>query len=62
MGNWKAIRLKPGEPLVLFDLQTDLGERHNVAAEHPDIIQKIEKYLAGARTESAEFPWRSGKK
>src|SRR5436309_9589471 len=41
MGRWKAVRLKPGEPLELYDLDTDAGEQHSVAAANPDIVEKI---------------------
>ncbi len=53
---WKAIRLKRGEPLVLFDLSKDLAEQHNVASEHPDVVAQIEEYLKTARTESLNWP------
>jgi arylsulfatase A-like enzyme len=53
---WKAIRLKRGEPLVLFDLSKDLAEEHDIASEHPDIIEQIEEYLKTARTESLNWP------
>ncbi len=56
MGDWKAIRLKVGGPLELYDLKTDVGEAHNVAADHAEVTARIEAYLKGARTESAEFP------
>ncbi len=56
MGDWKAIRLKVGGPLELYDLKTDIGEAHDVASDHPDVVAKIEEYLKGARTESADFP------
>ena len=56
MGDWKAIRLKVGGPLELYDLKTDIGETHDVASDHPDVVAKIEEYLKGARTESADFP------
>ncbi len=56
MGNWKAVRLAKDKPLELYDLSTDLKEATDVAAKHPDIVEKIEKYLAGARTESPNWP------
>ncbi len=57
MGPWKAIR-PWGGTLRLYDLRTDLGEAHDIAAEHPDIVAKIEAYLATARTESEHWPMR----
>lgn len=57
MGRWKAIR-PWGGALRLYDLGTDLGEEHDIAAEHPDIVAKIEAYLATARTESEHWPMR----
>jgi arylsulfatase A len=65
MGNWKAIRLRPGASLELYDLTTDPAEQRNVAAAHPDVTARIERYLLTARTDSprwpirdAPFPWR----
>jgi arylsulfatase A-like enzyme len=55
MGNWKAVRLAPDKPLQLYNLKDDIGETHNVAAEHPDVVAKIEAYLKGARTESPHW-------
>ena len=62
MGDWKAIRNKLGEPLELFDLAKDIGEKVNVAEKHPDVVAKVEAYLKTARTESKEWPLRAGKK
>lgn len=56
MGRWKAVRLKPGAPLELYDLQTDPAEARDVSAAHPDIVAKIDAYLKSARTESARWP------
>jgi len=40
-----GIREKPSdldEPLRLYDLSTDLGETQNVAAEHPDVVARLQ--------------------
>jgi arylsulfatase A-like enzyme len=59
MGNWKAIRPKPGIPLALYDLTQDITEMENVAAKHPEVAAKIEEYLKGVRTESPQWPLRA---
>lgn len=56
MDKWKAVRLKKGAALELYDLPNDPNEVHDVASENPDVIAKIEKYLATVRTESATWP------
>jgi len=54
----EAIRNAPSEPLALYDLPADLGEEHDVAAEHPDVVARIEGYLKTARTPSERWPLR----
>ena len=56
MGKWKAVRLKPGEPLELYDLDADGRETRNLAASNPEIVAKIETYLKTARSDSARWP------
>lgn len=55
-GDWKAIRLKQGQPLKLYNLADDIREQHDLAAERPEIIDRIEAYLRTARTESKYWP------
>jgi arylsulfatase A-like enzyme len=57
-GDWKAVR-HMGEPLELYNLKMDPGEKYNVANEHPEIVAKIRAYLAVARTNSPLFPIRA---
>ena len=56
MGDWKAVRPQAGAPLELYNLVTDLGEKQNVAAQHPEVVARIEAYLKTARTESERWP------
>jgi arylsulfatase A-like enzyme len=58
MGSWKAIRPQWKAPLELYNLSNDVGETHNVAADHPEVIAKIETYLSTARTDSPDWPIR----
>ena len=39
----------------------DLGESHDVAAAHPEVVAKIEAYLKTARTESSHWPMTGAK-
>jgi len=59
LGDWKAVRLAPGQPLELYDLKKDIGETNNVATAHSEVVGKIEAYLKTARTESPRWPLKS---
>lgn len=58
-GNWKGIKLnvnKGNSPLELYDLEKDPAEKHNIAAQHPDIVKQLEDYLSKARTSDNKWP------
>ncbi len=61
-GNWKGVRTNAGQPLELYDLQSDIGEQRNVAGERPEVVQELEDYLKTARTPSEFWGPGSGKK
>lgn len=50
MEDWKAVRTEPNGELELYDLGEDPGERRNLAAEHPEVLEEMERRLAEART------------
>lgn len=65
MGNWKGIRqnmLRRNNPnplkTELYNLKTDIGETTDVAAEHPKIVDQIEKIMVEAHVPNARFPFR----
>jgi arylsulfatase A-like enzyme len=64
-GRWKGIRSGgPDAPVQLFDQQNDVAELTNVAAQHPDIAEKVGTYLKTARSPLAEWEpqWKVGGK
>ncbi len=42
--------------LELHDLASDVGEKHDVAADHPDVVARLTNYLDTARTDSRDWP------
>ncbi|MBL7648827.1 MAG: arylsulfatase [Candidatus Hydrogenedentes bacterium] len=54
-GQWKAVRYGIQEPLELYNLNEDVEETKNVAADHADVVTRIEKYLETARTDSSPY-------
>jgi arylsulfatase A-like enzyme len=59
MGAWKGVRLNlrnnPDASIELYNLETDLGETRNVAAEHPDVVARLQAVFRAAHVESALF-------
>jgi arylsulfatase A-like enzyme len=53
--DWKAVRGKAGAPWELYDLKTDIGEKQNVAAAHPDVLRRIEAICREAHTPERRY-------
>ncbi|MEE2685473.1 MAG: arylsulfatase [Planctomycetota bacterium] len=65
MGNWKGIRQNMlrknnADPLKieLYNLQADIGESHDVAAENPKLVARIQQLMDEQHTPSELFPIR----
>lgn len=57
---WKAVQLgmkKGGSKIMLFDLNTDLSEENDLAAQHPEVIEQFEKIFKQAHTPSSLVAW-----
>lgn len=47
-GRWKVIQQPLKSTVRLYDLQSDLGEERDVAAEHPQIVKKLTESMRAA--------------
>jgi arylsulfatase len=59
MGDWKGTvqRMKDGNrEIELYDLSKDIGETTDVAAQHPEVVERIRGIMQAAHVDSAEFP------
>jgi len=60
MGDWKGVRLNvaknPDGPIELYNLKDDIGEKNNVADQHPGIVAKIAEYMKLSHTPSEHWP------
>ncbi len=65
MGKWKGvkrgIKKNPDAPLELYDLENDIAERNNVAAQFTDIAEKMEHIMLSARSRTDIERFRFGK-
>jgi arylsulfatase len=65
IGDWKAIRphIRPKDAsqpndlrVELYNLATDIGESHDVAAEHADVVAQAESIFKAQHSPSPDFP------
>ena len=62
VGEWKAVRQKLGKGPVkteLYNIVNDIGETKDVAADHPDVVTKLEKMMAEQHVPSKMFPLKA---
>ena len=66
LGKWKGIRqkmLRRGknhDPLKiqLYDLEADSSESKDLAAKHPEVVERIRKLMADQHVPSPHFPMK----
>lgn len=56
MGQWKAVRQAVDKPIELYDLAGDIGEQHDVAKDHPDVVAQMGKLLQEAHRDDPNWP------
>lgn len=56
IGNYKVLRLSPSSPIEVYDLSKDIKELSNIAAAHPELVQKGKELFKSARNNSERWP------
>ena len=56
MGDWKAVRLRPGDKIQLYNLAEDIAESKDLAEQFPDLVTKISDIFINGRSKSEHFP------
>jgi len=64
VGDWKGVRqnlaprgkTKPNLHIELYNLCDDPAESHDVSADHPEIVDRIERLMREQHTPSKDFP------
>lgn len=54
--NWKAIKPAPQEDWLLFNLENDLAEQHNIADQQPQVLDTIRNFVDTTRIDSPHWP------
>ena len=53
--------MKTPQKLQLFDLEKDIGETKNIAAQHPDIVKRMEEIMVEAHQPLTAAQGKAGK-
>ena len=54
MGKWKGLRMNMMDgnmDIELYNMENDLAEEHNVAADNPEVVEQIRKAMEASHTE-----------
>lgn len=62
-GKWKAVQLncfnKTKTTVELYDLSVDIGEKNNIAANHPEIVKELVAIMNKEHVENPDFPFKA---
>jgi arylsulfatase A-like enzyme len=56
--NWKAVRKGPSKPVELYDLAADRSESKDLAANHPELVERAVAIFNEAHTPDPNWPLR----
>jgi arylsulfatase A-like enzyme len=61
MGRWKAVQQPVHASIQLYDLDNDVAEKKDVAAQHPEVVAKMKKLMEESYAPSARWKFPEAK-
>jgi arylsulfatase A-like enzyme len=55
-GDWKAVSVRNGMPLELYNIKEDMTESNNLAETRPELVAEFERAMKQMRTPSPNWP------
>lgn len=55
--NWKGVRYGINSETELYNIDEDISETNNIANEHPEMVEKMDKLFEEAHSETKGFPY-----
>jgi arylsulfatase A-like enzyme len=55
-GDWKAVRYNRNSKTELYNLKKDRNETTDVAAHHPEVVERMNRILSAESAESEQYP------
>jgi arylsulfatase A len=62
LGDWKAVKNGPDQPVELYDLKTDTAEKNDLAAEKPELVARARALMTEAHVDIPEWPMVANQK
>ncbi len=53
---WKAVQNGPDAAVELYNLDEDISETTNIAADHPDIVAQLVEFMDGQHVDVRDYP------
>lgn len=55
-GDWKAVSVKPNQPLELYNIKEDITESNNLADKYPEILKALDEEMKVQHHPSENWP------
>ena len=55
-GDWKAVSVKAGAPLELYNISKDMEEKNNLASQYPEMVAEFDREMKEQHHPTPNWP------